>query len=235
MAAAMQELTFWCDIGCIDGSDVPRKMYILKSHLQDFCVFSNYVMILMSTHYFSRLWCIFEFCCACKLRKDLNTVIVSNACLAFFESERDKIQGCIQSISVKGSTCFDLADRALIENKITLEYKSFAHFERFSKFAAIAMCAKSAVFPAIECYSSWLTDWADCAVCCGYDELAKKLYAVDTVGLREKVFSNVPDNPAETQCLQRSNYVEEVFAREWFEMELAPMIAAERKAAITGG
>jgi len=125
----------------------------------------------------------------------------------FIEFQRDKIQACIQGISVKGSTCFDLADRAFIENKISLEYKSFAHFERFSKFTAIEMWTEGAIFPAVECYSSWL---------------------------REKDWSNVPDNPAETQCLQRSSYVEEVFAREWFEMELTPMIAAERKAPITG-
>ena len=54
---AMQNISFWCDTACVDHSDTAKKMKILKNHLEDFVQQSRYFMCLVSTQYFSRLWC----------------------------------------------------------------------------------------------------------------------------------------------------------------------------------
>merc|ERR1719428_1476494 len=57
-------------------------------------------------------------------REDIDTIVVANACLAFFESERIAIAESIVKLSVANSSCFDPLDKALITDKIQTEFAS---------------------------------------------------------------------------------------------------------------
>eukprot|EP00927_Polykrikos_kofoidii_P024497 TRINITY_DN22264_c0_g1_i1.p1 TRINITY_DN22264_c0_g1~~TRINITY_DN22264_c0_g1_i1.p1 ORF type:complete len:613 (-),score=89.58 TRINITY_DN22264_c0_g1_i1:216-1814(-) len=230
---AMKALTFWVDFACVDdGNNVPKKMYIIKRHLEDFVNNANYVMCLVSTQYFSRLWCIYEFSCMCKYHEDLDTIIISNASLALFDLERDVIAESVANISVKGAQCFDKSDRTIIERKIEAEYKSVAHFELFAKFSACALCARSSIFWGVETYPRVLTIWCDCAHRCGFRKLASAFREIDVSALRATIRQDIPDLPAETKCLERMLILENKFTHEWFTRKIVPMMNAERQKAI---
>lgn len=226
-AQKLKQLTFWVDMACIDSTDEPRKMYIIKTHLQDFLKHAKYVMILLSTHYFHRLWCMYEFCCTCKLREDLNTIVVSNVCLSFFQSERDAIAEDIVTFSVAGASCYDPRDRDLIEDTIRSEYLSIEHFERFAKFSACALCASRSVFWAAEYYPDWLLQWSHTAARLGFDKLAAEIAQVDVATLKALAFTAHPDRPAETSIVARRQCVWEEFTSQWFRARIEPMIRQE--------
>jgi len=224
---AMQNLTFWCDTACVDHSDTSLKMYILKSHLEDFVQNSKYFVCLMSTQYFSRLWCLYEFACACMKREDIDTIVVANACLAFFESERIAIAESIVKLSVANSSCFDPLDKALITDKIQTEFASTSAFERFVKFSSCALAARSAIFWAVEHYDRWLWLWSDTARQCGFVKLAAVLTEVDVPALRKEAFKAFPDAPAETKIKDRMQHIETTFTKDWFDAKVRPMLNEE--------
>ena len=58
--------------------------------------------------------CLYEFC-ICLKRKKLDTVVVANAGVTWFESERRTVADCIVNCSLETSSCFDQADRKLID------------------------------------------------------------------------------------------------------------------------
>ena len=177
--------------------------------------------------------CVYEFASAAVFHSsNLDSIVIANACLCFFDVEKVRVSEAIATISVKGCHCVDNADRVLIESKITQMYVSFEAFERFAKFAAIALNARMAVAWAAEYYNDWLYVWSKTATNCGFPELAAVIDAVNVEELRAKARATHPDAPAETFFHERLAFIENTFAKEWFATTLAPMVMAERNAAV---
>ena len=133
----MCERKYWVDIGCVEQVDVAKKMYVITRHLSDFVFNARFVLCVVSTHYFTRAWCVpvastssatlprpaygptchrclYEFC-ICLKRKKLDTVVVANSGVTWFESERRTVADCIVHCSLETSICFHQADRKLID------------------------------------------------------------------------------------------------------------------------
>lgn len=231
VGSALGDMTYWVDMASVDPGDVARKMYILKAHLKDFVTYAKNMLMLVGTSYFTRLWCIYEFACACELRSDLSTIIISNTCLAFFESERDAIVNAIYHVSVKNSNCFDPRDRVMIEEKVQEGFKNFESFERFTKFSACALCAKACAFWAAENYDAWLSQWGDLARRCNFADLAQVIEEFPVQKLRSEMYRKHPDVPAETKTIDRLAFAESSFVMDWFKSKVEPMVHRELSAA----
>lgn len=54
----MCERKYWTDIGCVEQVDVAKKMYVITRHLGDFVFNAKFVLCVVSTHYFTRAWCV---------------------------------------------------------------------------------------------------------------------------------------------------------------------------------
>ncbi|CAE7260707.1 unnamed protein product [Symbiodinium natans] len=226
----LQSLTYWCDTGCVDHSDTAKKMYILKAHLEDFVANAKHVICLLSTHYFTRAWCLYEFCCAvkcCKGRRIDQYLVISTTLLTWFEREAQRVVDSVVNASFENSSCFDSADKKLIQNKINAEFKSVAHFNRLVKFVACALGAKANLCWAVELFPGRFLDWGDAASRCGFPDLAAVLQAVDLKDLRKRAMEAVPDAPGATSAKERIVWLESNFSSDWFIRELEPLVVRE--------
>ncbi|CAE8604541.1 unnamed protein product [Polarella glacialis] len=226
----MSNMSYWCDIGCVDQVDIPKKMFIIRNHLGDFVQNARFVLCVVSTHYFSRAWCLYEFC-ICLKREKLDTIVIANAAVTWFESERRKVADAIVSCSFEKSNCFDPTDRKIIEAKINEEFASVAHFDRLVKYAACALSARAALFFGVDFYKSWYSIWTDTAKRCGFDDLAIVLGEVDVAGLKAKADAKFPDEAGVSRSSERLGFVEQ-FTQGWFEEKVAPLLNRERGEAI---
>ena len=231
---ALKKLTYWCDTGCVDHSDTAKKMYILKAHLEDFVANAKHVICLISTHYFTRAWCLYEFCCAvkcCQGRRIDQYLVIATTMLSWFEQEFERVVDSVVNASFENSSCFDPLDKKLIEKKINTEFKSVAHFNRLVKFVACALGGKAALFWGVEMYPSRFLVWAEAASRCGFPELTEVFQAVNLDSLHQRAMKAVPDCPGATFAHERMVWLETNFTSDWFVEKLQPMLERELEAA----
>lgn len=225
-------LTYWCDVGCVDHSDVGLKMHILKRHLEDFVANAKYVILIISTQYFRRAWCLYELCIAVKTRDNLDDLIVSGVMGQWFEEDRQALADAIVNASFETSTCFDPADRVLIKQKIDFEYRSVAHFDRLVKFAACALNARANMVWNVETCPTNFTIWVNIASRCGFADLAEVLGSVDCAALHAQSWKALPDQAGQTFAKERIALLQKGFIRDWFQSKVLPLLNQELERAI---
>jgi len=221
----MMALTYWCDIACVDQVDIAKKMHIIKAHLGDFVHNAEYICVLVSTHYFQRAWCLYEFC-VCVKSHNFENILISNSMLCWFSKDRQIIADSVVNAGWDNSACYASVDREIIHAKIVAEFASVSHFDRLVKFSACALLARGNLPFGVEFYTKWYTVWGETASRCGFVELAKVINEVDVVGLRKKLREQEPDLPAGTKAKERKALCE-VFTKKWFETKVAPMLNRE--------
>jgi len=223
----MMELRCWCDRSCVDHSDTERKMHILIHHLEDFIKAAKFALCLVNTSYFTRLWCLYEFCTMFEERDDLDTIVISNVCLCFLLAMKEAVAQSIINLSVENASCFAQKDRSIITAKIEDQFYSIAAFERFVKTAACAMLARMSVFWGVELMPYHLTLWSQTARKCELHELADKIEAIDLAWLKQDAFAKIPDAPAVCKARERFMYLQATFTYDWFDKEILPLVQAE--------
>jgi len=225
----LDKMTFWVDRACVDQDDDDEKMRIIKTHLEDFLVHARFFLCVITPHYFTRLWCIFEFCCAFAYREDFDTIVTGGFSSSFRLSEAQQIATSITNISVANARCFDQRDRDIIEEKIRDHFISVAHFETFTKTAALAMLVRGALPMIIEYNISevWQV-WIDTVRACEFHDLEAALSIFDIQKAHEALREQLPDSPTTTRIFDRIQCCSTDFVDTWFYEEVAPLIRTKR-------
>mmetsp|Transcript_12270 Transcript_12270/g.27852 ORF Transcript_12270/g.27852 Transcript_12270/m.27852 type:complete len:714 (+) Transcript_12270:121-2262(+) len=225
----LEKMTFRVDRACVDQDDDNKEMRIIKPHSEDFLVDAQFFLCMITPHYFTRLWCIFEFCCAFAYRHDFDMILLGGFSSSFLLSHAQAIAASIVNLSVADAGCFDPRDRDIIEEKIRANFLSLEHFEAFTKTAALAMIVRDAL-PIIVEYNIedvWQV-WMDAVRACEFHDLEAAMSIFDIQKAHERLHGQVPDPPSSTRIFDRIHLCSTHYVDTWFLEELAPLIRTKR-------
>ena len=159
------------------------------------------MVVLLSPGYFTRLWCVFEYCCFLAF-SDMSRIAVyvwgfcdhlsgfgvgpeRTAAPAPLRALSSALPDSLRSFSVQTAQCSFDCDKILLRNKVLALYTSVAAFERFARVAGIIMVTWSLVMsPAVyssDRYALQVTPWCTLAQDLGFSCLAKLLSDFDAV------------------------------------------------------
>merc|ERR1719183_2449931 len=117
-----EDLVCWVDKACIpqDNEEAKKACVLL---IEEFLKLSDGLIVLLSWHYFTRLWCVFEWACFLRLKSPLQVEI---GCDAFLRVHPDEtlplyLEG-IEKLSVKNAQCWVMSDHAILEAKVFRYY-----------------------------------------------------------------------------------------------------------------
>eukprot|EP00746_Dinoflagellata_sp_MGD_P055526 gnl/MRDRNA2_/MRDRNA2_24149_c0_seq1.p1 gnl/MRDRNA2_/MRDRNA2_24149_c0~~gnl/MRDRNA2_/MRDRNA2_24149_c0_seq1.p1 ORF type:complete len:827 (+),score=164.60 gnl/MRDRNA2_/MRDRNA2_24149_c0_seq1:194-2482(+) len=146
-----QQYVCWVDKACIPQDDEDSKAMCINL-IEEFLKLSDGLIVLLTWHYFTRLWCIYEWACFLVLQHPLRVHIGVDVFLKHNpEQTLSAFLQSIEEISVKDAQCNNEGDRAILEEKVFRYYRgetreeSFASFERFAKYTAISLIARDII------------------------------------------------------------------------------------------
>ena len=194
---------------------------------------AKYVLCILSPHYFTRLWCIFEFCCALAERDDPNTMVIGAGGMAWCLPLGQQLVESIVNMSVATAQCYDLSDRHIIESKIEANYVSMEHFQEFAKLSALGLIAKGTLASIIEFnfMETWQL-WSDTAGRLGFEELQEAIASFDPHAARQAFYDQMPDSLDETQSWRRMRHFNLHVVDKWFDAKVKPLISEARDSAV---
>jgi hypothetical protein len=230
-SAELFDLEFWVDKCCVSQEDVEGKMEIIKYHLHELIMDSPFVIIVMTPVYFTRLWCIYEFV-FCLQREDLTTLVIANNALCHFDLDLMSVADVIVNMSVANGKCAVAADAQIIEDNIKDHFTSVPAFENLAKFAAIALCARQALWWAAEENFGKFRLWGEAARRLNFDKLATEIHSVDLEKIRSRMFAAFPDAPGETRAAERAPWCEANVTGPWFRASILPLLRDEQIVAL---
>merc|ERR1712139_172096 len=92
---------------------------VCVSLIEGFLKQSNGLVVLLSWHYFTRLWCVYEWACFLRLHHPLRITI---ACDAFLKSNPEETLPLyiesIRKLSVRNAQCLHESDHQILEEKV---------------------------------------------------------------------------------------------------------------------
>lgn len=146
-----KDLFFWIERGCLPQHgpifDLARQRSFF---LLEYILLSRALIAVVSPHYFSRGWCLFEF--ATKLATapegDSSSIGVAWKAFASFGTRRDGFQAelyaeVMQAISIEKAEFSLGEDREVLLAHVDRLFTSRASFDRFAKFAALLRLGRS--------------------------------------------------------------------------------------------
>lgn len=167
-----REVNFWVDKSCIpQGNDALLECCV--GLIEDFIQLSNGLVVLLTWSYFTRLWCVYEWACFL-IKKSPSSILI---CVDPFLrcSTLPLFLASIKNFSLARCECHVESDRALLLEKVDQYYISTAAFERFLKFTAIALVARTVAETQLVADSSAVTPWIELASECCFVGLAGAL------------------------------------------------------------
>mmetsp|Transcript_16444 Transcript_16444/g.29871 ORF Transcript_16444/g.29871 Transcript_16444/m.29871 type:complete len:232 (+) Transcript_16444:2-697(+) len=166
------------------------------------------MIVLLSWHYFSRLWCVYEWAAFLVWHEPRNVRLSVD--LMMRPGTIDLYVDSVRSFSVSGAECFNEADRPLLLKKIDAYYNSIEDFEKFVKGTAIALFARFAARPAGRSKNDaddLFMPWVNLAKELGFDRLQSNLLRAEPKLWKEMTrtgqlyISNGPDDCATTHAV----------------------------------
>mmetsp|Transcript_1045 Transcript_1045/g.1665 ORF Transcript_1045/g.1665 Transcript_1045/m.1665 type:complete len:451 (-) Transcript_1045:143-1495(-) len=133
--------TLWIDKFCVPQGDASLKMHIISNHLEHFIQISEGLIVLLSSHYFTRLWCVYEWACFLAY-KPFDKIEVGCQWLTQETETYSLLLRSIATVSVGGARCFNEGDRKILEDKIAEYYSSKEAFILFVKATSFALTLK---------------------------------------------------------------------------------------------
>jgi len=179
-----EAVTFWIDKCCIPQQHT--LMVTCVHHIEDFLQRCDRMIVLLTWHYFSRLWCVYEWAAflayheAKSLRISVETFMRP--------ASRDLYLKAIPNISIQHCKCHDETDRVVLKQKIVQYYISEDAFENFAKGTAVAMMAVTVAEIAGRSDFEFETEffpWIRLAYDIGQNDLANALLQADPVAWRK--------------------------------------------------
>eukprot|EP00037_Helgoeca_nana_P019838 m.194810 g.194810 ORF g.194810 m.194810 type:complete len:427 (-) comp25022_c0_seq1:112-1392(-) len=240
MSRDTAEWRVWMDLVCIDQYDSGHKAHVTRL-LDDFVDQSSTMVVLLSTSYFTRLWCVYECCCFLAKHPVSHMAVYSWAFAdrVTLSLERragapDALQNLsgstvasLREFTVAGAKCSFECDREVLVGSVNELYVSIEAFERFAKFTGILMVVWGLVMsPAVynsERYRLFATPWIELASELHFEELHAALTGFDAVdAYKSHATSSNPE-----VC---PKYIE--FSQTYFDKCIGPLAEAERVRAV---
>jgi len=224
------DITFWVDKAC-----VPQGHPIAAAHvarIEDFIKRSDGMVVLFSWHYFTRLWCVYEWACFLVWHEPQAVQVCAGPFLR--PNTIDAYFDAIERFTVFSAKCDVPGDHKLLESKVHLYYNSAAAFEEFAKVSAIGLLAVSVVESGRPAQAGGeVAPWLNLARRLGFDDLADALSEADVVGWRanakRKSAADAASGADEPWSSWQTAFVTAV--DDWFDLHINPvLIAAKRKA-----
>mmetsp|Transcript_27329 Transcript_27329/g.62999 ORF Transcript_27329/g.62999 Transcript_27329/m.62999 type:complete len:658 (-) Transcript_27329:106-2079(-) len=172
------DMTVWIDKACI-----PQRHMLMRAHIdmiEDFIHRCDGMVVLMTWHYFSRLWCVYEWASFLVYHHPSSVRLTVD-----FTMRPDTVHLFIDSVknfTVASAECHKPDDRPMLMKKIKDYYVSAKAFEKFVKCTAIALFARFAARPAGRSSGDaeelfW--PWVHLAEEQGFSELVEALVVAD--------------------------------------------------------
>eukprot|EP00445_Apocalathium_hangoei_P043351 CAMPEP_0203974032 /NCGR_PEP_ID=MMETSP0359-20131031/99895_1 /ASSEMBLY_ACC=CAM_ASM_000338 /TAXON_ID=268821 /ORGANISM="Scrippsiella Hangoei, Strain SHTV-5" /LENGTH=607 /DNA_ID=CAMNT_0050912205 /DNA_START=98 /DNA_END=1917 /DNA_ORIENTATION=+ len=175
-----EEVTFWIDKCCIPQQH--QLMVTCVHHIEDFLQRCDRMIVLLTWHYFSRLWCVYEWAAFLAYHDAKN---LRNSVETFMRpASRDLYLNAIPNISIQHCKCHDEKDRVVLKQKIVQYYVSEDAFENFAKGTAVAMMAMTVAQIAGRSdflFETEFVPWIKLAYDIGQNDLANALLHADPV------------------------------------------------------
>lgn len=221
-----RDVTFWIDKCCIPQGHnlVPRYVNLIEEFLRQ----SDHLVVVCSWHYFSRLWCVYEWA-AFLVYHDFEKMHMCVDCF-LRPSTVDSYIGAIKSVSVERSQCFDESDRKTLRKKVNEYYVSTEMFENFVRKSAIALMADCVIRMESRNYSlteSDLAPWIALAKELGYDKIAEALSAAEPLEWRK---STIKEAAEAGESTWQKRFGQKIDA--WFTERMNPILVATRKESV---
>lgn len=219
LGCGWSDVTFWIDKSCIPQCHALTSVCL--DMLEEFIQRCDGMVVLLSWHYFSRLWCVYEWAAFLVYHDPSHVRICADAFLR--PATRDKYVEAIREFSVDKAHCHDEADRLRLKAKVKEYYISEQHFEDFARGTAIALMALHCARKASRCEHAYEEDyipWIQLAAELGYEGLAKTLCAADPIAWRK----GAVEEADRRRCVRRPS---RIFARtvdEWFLTRVQPLL-----------
>jgi len=195
-----EDITLWIDKCCIpQGHPLMMQCVML---LEDFIQRCDSMIVLATWHYFTRLWCVYEWA-AFLVHCNPRHVLISIE--AFMRpASRSLFLEAIAGISVKRCECHIEDDRRHLVAKVNEYYVSEAAFEGFAQSTAIALVFKALV-PIVsrgeELAEAELRPWAELAERLGMRTLAAALRRARPVQWRHEALQRAGSKGPSGQTL----------------------------------
>mmetsp|Transcript_43189 Transcript_43189/g.101543 ORF Transcript_43189/g.101543 Transcript_43189/m.101543 type:complete len:652 (-) Transcript_43189:196-2151(-) len=182
------ELSVWIDKACIPQQHalVPTCVMLIESFLKR----CDGLIVLLSWHYFSRLWCVYEW--ASFLIFHHPSQVKLSVDLMMRPGTIDLYLNSIRYFSVANCQCVSEDDRPVLLSKIEKYYNSTHAFETFVRGTAIAQFARSAARPAGRSEdetAELFTPWVSLAKDLGFHDLYRALQRADPSGWKARTKS----------------------------------------------
>eukprot|EP00939_MAST-03C_sp_MAST-3C-sp1_P003966 g3966.t1 len=221
-----KDVTFWIDKCCIPQSHhlVPRYVNLIEEFLRQ----SDHLVVICSWHYFSRLWCVYEWA-AFLVYHDFHNMHMCVDCFLRTSTTQSYVYA-IKNVSVERSQCFDEKDRETLRNKVNEYYVSTDQFETFVRKSAIALMADCVIRMESRNHSlneSDLDPWINLANELGYEKVAKALNAAEPMQWRKCAM----EDAAEAGDAKWQNRFGQKID-EWFSKHMNPVLVEVRKGAV---
>jgi len=221
-ASAWEDVTFWVDKCCIPQGH--SDILSLHIHLiEEFVQLCDGLVVMFTWTYFTRLWCVYEWACFLVFHDPCDLILSADA--VYRASTEQRFLDAVRHFRVDSCQCSNDEDRAILARKIEDYYGDNEHFERFLKFTAIALVARSLVLRGARSQLG-LGRWVSLAAECGFHDLTDAIRAADpaawwTATVVHQVNTTSQDMQVAFQELGEA----------WFDAEVAPLIIKEKNLA----
>ena len=138
-----KNVTLWIDRACIPQHDIEKKTACV-ANLENFMASSKGLIVLLSTRYLRRLWCLFEWACFLKIHSP-GSIFVGFWCFRDTHDDGGMTStfiNAIRSISVEKCEVAFESDRTILMAKVTDYYTSPKAFERYVQLTMIALIVR---------------------------------------------------------------------------------------------
>ncbi|CAM9108741.1 unnamed protein product [Ectocarpus sp. 4 AP-2014] len=161
MQVPTDPMILWIDKFCVSPDFLERRL-VIERHMDFFLTNSDGLLVLLSSCYFRRLWCVYEWGCFVATH-GIDTLDRVRVCLSWLCSSAyfqvPLVAGDIETLSIADLKCSELNDQLYLRSVIANKYRSVQAFNRMVQVSALCALTK--------CYAVLALDF--CTP--GHDEL----------------------------------------------------------------
>eukprot|EP00903_Cladosiphon_okamuranus_P015168 g14024.t2 len=139
-----EPLVLWIDKFCV-SPDILERRLVVERHMEYFLTNSEGFLALLSSGYFQRLWCVYEWGCFVATH-GVSTLDRIRVCVSWLCSsptfQVPLLAHDIEVLSISSLKCSELNDQLFLRSTISERYTSVNAFQRMVQVSALCSLAK---------------------------------------------------------------------------------------------